>query len=65
MGKSFWEGNQIWNVVCNEAVNCEFAKYLLLSDNNEEVIEHLVKHADEKALPLITCLESLKTEDEE
>jgi predicted Rossmann-fold nucleotide-binding protein len=56
----YWTENKIYPLVEELARGAAYHKWLLLADNNEEVVNHLITHAQTKNLPLISDFESLK-----
>jgi hypothetical protein len=53
--------NKVYPLVEETSRGATYHDWLLLTDSNDEVIDHLVKHAQAKKLPLISDFESLKS----
>jgi hypothetical protein len=60
--KDFWAANSVWDVLSKTSADRPMAKWLLCTDSTEEIIQLIVRHRNEKKLPLITNFDDLKEE---
>jgi len=52
VGQDYWQISGLYDMLAKFAEGEEFHKYLLMSDNNEEILQKLVEHAKIKGLAL-------------
>eukprot|EP00604_Paraphysomonas_vestita_P003090 CAMPEP_0174818420 /NCGR_PEP_ID=MMETSP1107-20130205/1090_1 /TAXON_ID=36770 /ORGANISM="Paraphysomonas vestita, Strain GFlagA" /LENGTH=351 /DNA_ID=CAMNT_0016030227 /DNA_START=486 /DNA_END=1541 /DNA_ORIENTATION=+ len=52
-GIEYWTNSGIWDLIKRQSIGRKYHQYLLLSDSIEEIMDHLVKCAEEKGLNLI------------
>ena len=49
-GVEYWKESGVWDIIQKQAKGRKYFDYLLLSDSVDEIMDHLVKCADEKGL---------------
>jgi hypothetical protein len=52
MDVKFWKESGVWDLFEYSARGTSYSKYIKLSDDNEEVIQLLLDHAQERGFPL-------------
>eukprot|EP00602_Paraphysomonas_sp_CaronLab_P005917 CAMPEP_0185034772 /NCGR_PEP_ID=MMETSP1103-20130426/24919_1 /TAXON_ID=36769 /ORGANISM="Paraphysomonas bandaiensis, Strain Caron Lab Isolate" /LENGTH=435 /DNA_ID=CAMNT_0027571557 /DNA_START=102 /DNA_END=1406 /DNA_ORIENTATION=+ len=58
-GVEFWRENGVWDLVQKQARKYSYTRMLLLSDSVDEIMDHLVRCADEKGLSRISDFSEL------
>lgn len=61
LGKAFWTEPNIYDLFIKVAGEQPFAKWILSSDDPQQIISHIQQHSSEKALPLFSSPESSLT----
>ena len=60
VGKKYWTENKCFEVVFEQAKGKEYQKYLLLTDDFEQIYQFLMKYREQQKLPFCSCIEDYK-----
>lgn len=52
MDTKFWKDSGVWDLFEHCSEGTSYQKYIMLSDSNDEVTQHLLAHAKVSGLPL-------------